>query len=144
MAFYSIVVAVLIGFFLPESPRYLVQNKKHHEAFIVLKKIWKTNNLKETRTTSSEEGTIEHLLKRNDAEFFNLNTSIVQKFDKITNDQINGLQSNDSNLDANDDDIKDTSALNFIFKSGTNLIHTIILVFISFSITLCYFGNKKK
>ena len=135
-------MAILIGIFLPESPRYLVQNKKFHKAFIIIKKIWIINNKKEKRSKSSQEGTIEHLLKRNDAEFFNLNTSIIQKFDQITNEKSSPLINN-SSFSGNLKNIKkenSTNAMRYLFKSKANFFKTAILSYVLFSTTLSYFG----
>jgi len=137
---YSIFVAILIGIFLPESPRFLVQQKKHYRAFRVIKKIWLVNNKKEKRLISNEEGTIQNLLKRNEAEFFNLNTSIIQKFDVITNQ--NSKQLNSSLDETTQNNVEDSSALRYLFKSTRNFCKTFILSFILFSTTLCYFGKS--
>jgi hypothetical protein len=124
---------------LPESPRFLVQNKKHYKAFQIIKKIWLVNNKKEKRLKSNEEGTIQNLLKRNEAEFFNLNTSIIQKFDVITNQ--NSKQLNSSLDETTQNNAEDSNALRYLFKSTRNFCKTFILSFISFSTSLCYYGR---
>ena len=137
IAVYSILVAFLIGIFLPESPRFLVQRKNYYKAFRIIKKMWLTNKRKEKRYKTSNDSPIENLLRRNEAEFFNLNSSIIQKFDRITSQNTKEFRS--SRVELNN--FEDSNALIYLFKSLRNFLKTVILSFILFSTTLCYFGK---
>jgi MFS family permease len=137
IAVYSILVAFLIGIFLPESPRFLVQKKNYYKAFRIIKKMWLTNKRKGKRYKATNESPIENLLRRNEAEFFNLNSSIIQKFDRITSQKTKEIRSSKNELN----NFEDSNALLYLFKSIPNFFKTVILSFILFSTTLCYFGK---
>ena len=129
---YAILVSVLICVFLPESPRYLVQQQKSHEAFLVLKKIARINGTKDVHTLE-QDNSIQLLLQRSQADFKIINSSIIQKFNLITHDGEEG---------ASDETSSDTpSAFKFILKTKKNFFQTLLLILIWFFTTMSFAGK---
>ena len=124
------IVAIIVGVYLPESSRYLIQKKEFHKAFLVLKKIWIINGKK-----SNDIDALEDLLSRNHTDFKAINTSIIEKFDLITSENKNFSTAKNE---------KSKSAFQFIFESRKSFVQTLLLILIWFSVTLTYYGKMLK
>jgi inorganic pyrophosphatase/exopolyphosphatase len=130
MAIYALAVGIILMVFLSESPKYLVQRKKHRQAFLVIKKISKINGEKYLKTQTERDDdnvTIKNLLQRDDKDFNLEKSSIAEKFDQITKD------TNQTNSESQ-------SALKFVFSSQKNFIRTLLHTLVWFMATLAYIG----
>jgi hypothetical protein len=123
MAIYTLVVGIILMIFMPESPKYLVQRKKHRQAFMLIKKISKING----EQVDDDNVTIKNLLQRDEKDFNLEKSSIAEKFDQITKD------TNQTNSESQ-------SAWKFVFSSQKNFIRTLLHTLVWFMATLAYIG----
>jgi MFS family permease len=130
-AIFSFIVTILIYFFLNESPRYLEQQKKYHEAYIVLRKIAKINNREENLKEENE--LVQDLIKKNSSDDFNCH-----------NDACLNSENDNVRMDLLNNKLKfkpfNNSVFLFVFSTKKNLIQICLLVYIWFAIQLIYFG----
>ena len=126
-------VAIIIGTFLPESPRYLVHKKKFRKAFQVLKKINQING-----NELQDDNTVQNLLQRSQADFKMINTSIIQKFNLITAENKQAMSAEVVTA------IENQSAFQFLLKSKKNFAQTVLLILAWFLTTLSYAGIQLK
>lgn len=113
MILYCLVIFLLCLIFLPESPRFLIQHKKYTKLEIELKRIAKMNKREHYIDSGIVANIFDPILQEN----------------KDENEYVSNENSNTN-----------TSILSYIFKSKDQLVKTLFLGFIWFSLSMTYYG----
>lgn len=141
---YSLVILILTYYFLPESPAWLIAMSHHNKAIKTLKKIAKTNGIKNYILPNSliaEVKEQENLLLLNGTKTFDSDSHSTDNNNK-KNIDINDNQINDNDEEYIDDKncLLDIFMLKYLFFPLSNLIKTLVLYYIWSSMILLYYG----
>jgi hypothetical protein len=160
-AIFSFCVSFLMYLFLQESPRYLEQQKKYHEAFLILKKMAKINGKQDSLKNETEiimQLTLNAINNNKDPDHSkeardeNNNKSakddtqleflISHNETQLNGKAVGDLKPNPTRYhhQSSSDDPRNKNVLVFIFSSKRNFIQIVLLLYIWFAIQLIYFG----
>jgi hypothetical protein len=122
MGVYSLIVIVLIAFLLDESPRFLITKQRYEKAFVVIKKVAKYNGKIKGESLSIE--LLEQTKSINEKEQLDDTETDIK-------DQVN-----DSNVDStvSENNIRE------IWSPKSNLLKTIIFMYLWVALNLIYYG----
>ena len=119
---YCVFITVCIFFFLPESPRYLLAHNKFDELYNILRKIALMNGT--IKKMPNKEQIIEYFLMSEATGFHKSN-----KVGDIVKYEDEAKSSSNMKL-----------ILGYLLNPLSNLLHTVLLSYIWFSISLIYYG----
>lgn len=111
IASYSLMALTIISYTVPESPKFLITNKRYEEAAYILTNMAKTNGV---------------------------NITITEK--DITNELHSGEAEKMISEEENTVDTKKTSVIYYLTHPLINLVRTIILAYQFISLSMIYFG----
>lgn len=119
IAVYSILVGILIGIFMPESPRYLIAQKCYKKASEVLSRIAKVNG--------RDPVTIEDI--KNEMDMSGVDTSEIMN---LTSDNVETTKKLVNRVE--------TSVFNYLCNPKKNMLELLLLAYVWLSIAMCYYG----
>ena len=123
LAGYSVFVVMMVAFILPESPRYLIAQKKYKKAYDVLRAIAKSNQKKEFILKESE---LSLLYETNQ-----------ESGDSFPNETDNNVL---ENIEINVKVKESQSMLEYLVNPIFNLVKTFLLTYIWIALSMIYYG----
>lgn len=116
LAAYSIIIILIIKFFLPESPRFLLANQKYEEAFVILKQI--------ARLNGKSDSLISEIELRDDTQ----SSDLLEKEKTESSTQI-------------EKNVNKQTVIEYLRNPIFNLIKTLLLIYIWISLSMIYYGE---
>ena len=129
IAIYSILIGLLIGIFVPESPRFLISQKRYKQASEVLSRIAKVNG--------REPITIENI--KNDMNMVDYSVDGVESHES-TNLNSDIIICNDEETEKKLMKNEQISIFVYLCNPRKNILDLILLAYVWLSIAVCYYG----